>query len=126
MFTQEEFEYLRDYLDLRKSEVEEMKIYLSEFPKTIEFSELDLENILDAWDSCNHEYPVGAIICDFCVESLVRDFLEDKVESGYTVVWDASSKEIVFYDLYLLDGVDIEEITAGLDEILKEFIYYID
>lgn len=118
MFTKEQYEYLKEYLDLRKKEIQDISITLEEFPFEVDFDKLDWELVKETWEICEYEYLIHQIICDQFLDHLIRDTLIDIVED-YCIYWNISDQEIVITDIQEKEGISKEFIE---DEIKKFFI----
>ena len=116
MFTKEQYEYLREYLDLRKKEIQDISLTLYDFPFEVDFNKLDWELIKETWELCSYEYFINQIICDQFLDRLIRDTLIDIVED-YCIYWSISDQEIVITDLQPKENVSQELIS----EKIKEF-----
>lgn len=116
MFTKEQYEYLREYLDLRKKEIKDISLTLNEFPFEIDFDKLDWELVKETWEICDYEYLINQIICDQFLDRLIRDTLIDIVED-YCIYWSISDQEVVITDIQPKEGISQELIS----EKIKEF-----
>lgn len=116
MFTKEQYDYLRDYLDLRKKEVQDISLTLEEFPFEVDFDKLDWELVKETWEICDYEYLINQIICDQFLDRLIRDTLIDITED-YCIYWSISDQEIVITDVQPKEGISQELIS----EKIKEF-----
>ena len=118
MFTKEQYEYLRDYLDLRKKEIQDISLTLEEFPFEVNFDKLDWELVKETWEICEYEYLIHQIICDQFLDHLIRDTLIDIVED-YCIYWSISDQEVVITDIELKESISQELIS---EKIKKFFI----
>ena len=116
MFTKEQYDYLRDYLDLRKKEIQDISLTLEEFPFEVDFDKLDWELVKETWEICDYEYLINQIICDQFLDHLIRDTLIDITED-YCIYWSISEQEIVITDIQPKEGISQELIS----EKIKEF-----
>lgn len=116
MFTKEQYDYLRDYLDLRKKEVQDISLTLEEFPFEVDFNKLDWELVKETWEICNYEYLINQIICDQHLDNLVRDILIDITED-YCIYWSISDQEIVITDVQPKEGISQELILEKIKEL---------
>ena len=126
MITLEQYLYLRDYLDLRKSELVQLKEDIDFFPKSIVFDQIDLDNLLDSWEKSNYTLPVSQIILDDYLDKLTKPYLSNYL-SNYTLFWDGTMGKVAITDVeFIKDSFDEEEFYTNLDFILNGFDYYVD
>ena len=116
MFTKEQYDYLRDYLDLRKKEVQDISLTLEEFPFEVDFDKLDWELVKETWEICDHEYRINFIICDQFLDHLIKDTLIDIVED-YCIYWSTSDQEVVITEVQPKEGISQELILEKIKEI---------
>ena len=121
MLTEEQFEYLRDYLDLRKSEIKKLKSFLEKFPEEIPLEKLNLDKILEIWEFTEHYHPIELIICENYIEQKVKNILEEKVSEYCCIIWNKYNNEIEFRDFEVNPGYNYKSVVNDLEEVLNNF-----
>lgn len=116
MFTKEQYDYLKDYLDLRKKEIQDISFTLKKFPFEVDFNKLDWELVKETWEICDYEYHINLIICDQFLDHLIKDTLIDIVED-YCIYWSTSDQEVVITEVQPKEGISQELILEKIKEI---------
>ena len=99
MWTEEQFNEVREFLDLRKSEIREIQKALKSFPEKIEYSQLPWDLIKETWEMFEYnEYPICNIILDIWCENYLRDIIIDDLDE-YIIYYDSNINCIELADV---------------------------
>lgn len=109
MWTDNQFEILRETLDLRKSEIYSIKQALEHFPIKIEYNDIDWEMIKETWNMFlnTDEYPIHNIILDNWCDLYLRDIIIDSIED-YVVFYCIDTNTIIINGTQINDEFKIE------------------
>lgn len=109
MWTNNQFEILRETLDLRKSEIYSIKQALEHFPIKIEYNDIDWEMIKETWNMFLNadEYPIHNIILDNWCDLYLRDIITDSIED-YVVFYCIDTNTIIINGTQINDEFKIE------------------
>lgn len=99
MWTEEQFNEVREFLDLRKSEIREIQEALKSFPEKIEYPQLPWDLIKETWEMFEYnEYPICKIILDIWCENYLRDIIIDDLDE-YSIYYDSNINCIELADV---------------------------
>lgn len=109
MWTDNQFEILRETLDLRKSEIYSIKQALEHFPIKIEYNDIDWEMIKETWNMFLNadEYPIHNIILDNWCDLYLKDIITDSIED-YVVFYCIDTNTIIINGTQINDEFKIE------------------
>ena len=121
MWTEEQFIEIREFLDLRKSEILDIKNAINTFPMKVEYSQLSWDVIKATWELFEpKEYPIHQLILDIWCEDYLRDIIIDELDD-YNIYYDPNINCIEIIDVVEKENASKNWRQKIIDKIDNKF-----